>query len=329
MLNQPDLLRSLLGFMVKPAPSTALFVSLFFLNMGIGASMSYILLNYFKLAVVKRKKEFLYLLAAIGTFIPILGIIVGGLVIFLIKKYAKDFQPIEIDTYQPVEYIRKKATHTVAYGSSWATTRLYSKQYSPQERQQALQSISKGFPRETNLIYSQLVSDDLEELRLLAFSMLEKQQDYLQVQISLLLEKFEEAIEFKQKAYLAKQLALLYWELVYRHLSAQEFRTIALERSTFFADLAIQVFDTDSSLYILLAKLNIEKGHLEAGLRYLKLASQFQTSNSRTMPYLAEHAYKNKNYQAVKQYLCADPSLRYAFRINKIVEFWCNHEHIS
>jgi hypothetical protein len=301
----------------------SLIVGLFFLNVGISVLITLLLLNFIKLNIVKRHREFGLLSICIGSFIPILGSIFIILVFYLLKKFTKDFLPIEINAYPQIEYARKNPVNIKAYGNSWADVRLHSSQYSPEERNQALYSVSKGLPRDTNLIYSSLVSDNLEELRICAFSMLENQQDYLQKKINQLLKRNEEVLEPQKKAFIAKQLALLYWELVYRNLADHEFRSILLEQSYFYANLALEELTTDATLIILLSRICMESNKIEEGVTDLSVAAKMNAPSSKIIPYLAELAYKKKNFSSVRDYLCSDSSFRYVLRINKIVEFWC------
>lgn len=300
-------------------------LEIFVLNMGISLIIAFLLVRFIPLDITKRKGAFTFFLMGIGSFIPFLGNLVAFLFVILLKKYTVDFKPIEINFYPPIQYLRKNAVKTIAHGRGWADIRLHSSHYSQEERQRALRSVHRGLPRDTNLIYNTLISDDFEELRVCAFSLLETQQDFLQTKINLLLKKYEEFSEPLKKASLAKQISLLYWELVYRNLSHQEFRQLLLERSTFFANIALEVLINDATLLILLSKISIEHGNLELGLDYLIKAKECQAPSSKTLPYLAELAYKNKNYKAVKQYLSSDPSLHYLFKINKIVDFWCKN----
>ncbi|WP_347251474.1 hypothetical protein [Legionella sp.] len=323
MPDQTASSQGLVSALFQSNPPMDLILKVFFLNLGISVLVTLLIMNLIQLDIIKRKKSFALLSICIGAFIPPLGNIVVIIAVFLLKKYGEDFQPIEINLYPQVEYARKNPVKVVAYGTSWADVRLHSSNYSPEERNQALYSVSKGLPRDTNRIYSSLVSDDLEELRICAFSMLENQQDFLQKKINQFLKKYEEILEPKKKAFIAKQIALLYWELVYRNLADQEFRSILLEQSNFYANIALEILSDDTTLLILLSRINMENGQIKEGLSNLSMASKYNAPNSKIYPYLAELAYKKREYNTVKEYLCSDASFRYILRINKIVEFWC------
>ena len=68
----------------------------------------------------------------------------------------------------------------------------------------------------------------------------------------------------------------------------------------------------------------MENGNTEEGLKDLDIASTYEAPQSKIIPYLAEVAYNNQDYNLVKKYLNSDNSLEYILKINKIVKFWCH-----
>lgn len=105
--NQMDSLPGLFAALFRQSPTTDLILNVFFLNLGISLLITFLLVNLIQLDLVKRKKEFSFLLICIGTFIPFLGNIVVIIAIFLLKKFGEDFQPHIINLYPQVEYARK------------------------------------------------------------------------------------------------------------------------------------------------------------------------------------------------------------------------------
>lgn len=310
-------------FLFAEAPPADWLIQLFLFNGLISVSVTLLLINGLKLATVKRKWAFAWLLIGIGAFIPLIGILLIILLSVLLRIYGIDFRPIEINVFSQVVYARRKPIKTAALGTNWANVRLQSSTFTKSERVGALHGISRGLSRDSNLIYANLVSDDLEELRICAFSLLEKQQDFLQSHINILLKKHQKEHQSSYKAFLAKQIALLYWELVYQNLAAQEFRLLLLERSHFFAKEALNLLTDDASLLVLLAKISIEYKKMDEAMHYLTKALARNAPGCKIIPYLAEIAYQRKDYQYLRDCLRKDFSLRYIFKVNGVVNFWC------
>lgn len=323
MPDKSQWLPSYLGTLLAPAASPELMLTFFFINLALSVLVAYTLVYALGIRFLKNRKAFFRLLVSIGTFVPVLGNMLAIAYVFFLRRQIHKHAAVDVNFYPAFEYSRLAPVKTVAYGTGWANLRLQSSDFEPEVRQQALISISRGSPRDVNLIYSKLLSDDSEELRVCAFSLLEKQQDYLHTKISHLLKKYQDIVLPEKRAFVAKQLALLYWELVYQNLSDEDIRKILLERSRFYANLALDVLFKDTTLWILLSRISIEEGKVTQGIEYLIKASELQAPQSKVIPYLAELAYQNKDYNAVKQYLKSDLSLQYIFKINKIVKFWC------
>lgn len=296
---------------------------IFFFILNAIYSLGIVAFAWWELSNKKRNKSFCYLLISVGVFVPLLGGLMILVAVFLLKKYEKNFYPIEIERYSEVEYIRNNMVKNVAHAPGWSYVRLYSSGFAAEERHKALLSISHVMPHSANIIYKQLVSDDSEEIRICAFSMLESQLDYLNNQISLLSKKHAESPAAGEKAFVAKQIALLYWELVYRNLSDKEFQKILMERSRFYAEDALNTLTGDISLWSLLAKIHIANGDFELAKKNLLVAEIFGAPQSNILPYLAQLAYLKKDYDGVKSYLSLLTSKAYIFKIEAIIEYWC------
>ena len=277
-----------------------------------------------KIDIVKSKSGFFCMIVAIGTFIPFLGNILVLVMLFMLRAFTKDFEPVAIITQPVVIYSRKTPIQTKPYGADWANVRLTKStaSFTAEEQLRALRGVSRYVSRDVNLIYQKLMSDNMEELRVCSFSMLEKQQNYLHKQISILLKKFKNITKAKQ-AIIAKQLALLYWELIYRNLSDYEFRNILLKQSYHYASIACEKLPEDATLWILLSRIHLANGKVEDSAQALQRALTLHASPSRVVPYLAEIAYKQQDYATLKKYLEANPSVQYILKMNSIYKFWC------
>lgn len=310
-------------FLFISSPSMWLVLGVFFINFLIATMMTFVTIRLFPIEINKKTESFFWFLVSIGTFIPGFGSIVIFIAIVLLWRFGKDFVAFESNRQSFYEYTRKNPIETVAHGAGWATLRLESTQYSHQERIKALYGIGKSSPKDSNVLYAKLVSDEMEELRVSAFSLLETQQDYLQKKIHELLKAKESINSIAHNAYIAKQLALLYWEIVYRNLSLKEFRSFMIDRSFHFATEACKHLTEDTTLSILLAKIYIEKGELSEAWEKLIEALGKDAPPIKITPYLAEISYLNKDYESVKRWLSFDETLRYFFKLNQITNFWC------
>ncbi|MCR9192136.1 MAG: hypothetical protein NXI01_05680 [Gammaproteobacteria bacterium] len=288
------------------------------------AIISSLLLPITGVAQRKNRSAIFFFLFSMQIFMPILGIPLVIAILLLLKYHQSIVYPMDIVTFLTPTYIRKTPIHTQAYAEGWASVRLSLKNFSETERKQALISINRGSKRDINRLYRQLVSDEMEELRICAFSLLENQRNYLHEKINEVVKIHKETRQVNIKAFYAKQLALLYWEFVYLSLGEKEFIKIILEKSKAYADKALKTMKNDPDLLLLLARISLENQDEPTGLKLLKKAVKHHASGSKVYPYLAEKSYKNRDFKQVQTYLLKDDSFEYVLKLHPIVSFWKN-----
>lgn len=309
---------------VAPAPNISILLAIFIINLLASGliSLLLVLLNPQRL-FSKRKALIFLLLTSLGAFIPIVGILLSIVGVFCLRAYNKNSSVIEINTIPAISYTNDKIPLTTAYGEGWARVRLNSSSFSKKERENALISISKNISSETNTITRKLLSDDVDELRLYAFNLLENQQNNLNKCINELLQKLQTLTCEKEIALTEKNLALLYFELAYLNLNENELRQIVLQKSYQFATKAVKVLSEDAALFILLARLQIEREEKQEAIKILIQADQLRASPSKTYPYFAEYYFNLRDFAKVKKYLSAESFFRDIPKLHNIVKFWC------
>lgn len=272
-----------------------------------------------------QRKSFFMLLLNIQLFVPLLGSFLVLLTVFFLKTYKKIIYPFDIVRFKNTIYIRKEPVKIECYGEGWASVRLDEPLFSPLERRQALVSLSKSVKKRANPIYNQLLSDDEEELRIWAFSLLENQQNFIHEKINGLLKIYRQSKNEEKKAFYSKNLALLYWELIYLNLGEKEFRKIILEKSKLYAEKALNFYQQDPFLWILLARIFMEMGEVAKGLEFLRTAEKNHAPLSKIYPYFAEHSFLSRDFDRVQQYLGYDPAFKDILKLSKMITFWCEN----
>jgi hypothetical protein len=309
------------------SPKTILVVQCFFTLFIVSSIISWITVNTSISHLGNKKKDVFIFLLCVQIFTPILGNLIVFISIYFLKRYNKIVYPVEISTFQKPVYFRRDPVQVFAYAEGWASVRLELSQlltpFSENERKQALITLGRGTKKNVNHIYTQLVSDDMEEIRICAFSLLEVQQNLLHDKINELLKIYQKSNTERKKAFYAKHLALQYWELIYLNLGEKEFRKIILEKSKYYAKIAHQILPNDPFLLILLARIAIATSQTNTGINLLLSAAKLHAPNSKIYPYLAENSYIQRDFKSVKKYLSKDTSFRKILKIGQVVEFWC------
>lgn len=306
------------------SPSRLIFCLLFLINFIFSALLAWLLIKVIDERLVKQRLAFFGLLTAFCTFLPFFGLFVAVISLSLLSRYQKLSPEVTIKTFPPLYYTDEKIIKVSAYGAGWAKIRLESQEFSKNVREHALISINKTIGREINQLNRQLLSDSTDELRLFAFSLLEKEQDMINNKISELLQAYAHVESSEKKALIEKYLAALYWELTYLNLAETEFRQLVIDKCRYFLERAVEVLTNDYSLWCMLAQVYKETGHIELSIDALKTAEQLGAPSTKVYPYLAEYSFMKHHYNEVRKYLSHDVSCRDILKLNKVVDYWCH-----
>ncbi len=271
---------------------------------------------------------FFVFLLILQTFIPLLGQVIAITSIAWLRRYRAEVYPCEILSFQNPMYIRTTPIAVTAYAEGWASLRLNFAAFPEHERKQALISLSRGAKQYSNLLYQQLVADDLEELRICAFSLLENQQDFIHDKINELLKIYNQTPPSAIQAFYAKQIAWLFWELIYLNLGDKDFRLVILERSLHYANIALAWSPQDPTLLILSARIAMAQQQTTASVQLLQKAAQLHAPHSKIAPYMAEQAFYEHDFAKVRQYLAHDAAFQHILKLRDVVNFWCTHDNI-
>ncbi|MDR3502838.1 MAG: hypothetical protein P4L79_09670 [Legionella sp.] len=251
-------------------------------------------------------------------FIPLWGILIGFFVVFTLFHFRKQFYKHSENLDNSINIQQLKPINPL-YGEGGAIrSLLYSS--NTYERTEAL--IRLGQFADVNKIMYRLLADEADEIRLLAFNILEQQERFISEDIEQLLNLLEtEELSEAVRAKFEKNLALHYWELVYRHLIFNELERSIIEKALSYALSALRVLPEDATLWVLLGKIFTRlKSFPEAEAAFNK-TTFFNVPPSQVLPYLAEIKYNQRDYLAVKKYLDSDVLLDVSL-IAPVKYFW-------
>jgi polysaccharide biosynthesis protein PelE len=156
--------------------------------------------------------------------------------------------------------------------------------------------------------------DAVDDVRLLAYSMLDRRDGALQARI----QKYERAlargdIEPKEAAALEYSLAQLHWELAYTGLAAGAVEDRALDSSARHARAVLErpakagesVQGNELAALFLLGRILLRKGALDEAEAVLEDARARGFADASIRPYLAEIAFLRRDFARIKEHLRA------------------------
>lgn len=289
-----------------------------------GASGLLAAFNYLFLPAGYRKPRLPILLLLFGLifFIPVLGFIGGITSMLLIRFIPSLARPVKFSSVQLPQLDPHDQVGGVGFRQPGMRGFLGNVQAPVPVRLRALVALSNVPTRLASPLLRDLLADPAEDLRLLAYGMLDGQEKKLNSAIHLTLQGYNGAADAVARGQAARKLALLYWELIYQGLVHGDLRRHASEQGLRYAAEALAAIGADPALHFLHGRLlHEDMRHAEAHRAYER-ALELGLPTSRVVPYLAELAYDQRDFAEVRRLLGMLQGWPAMPRIAPVVSYW-------
>lgn len=173
----------------------------------------------------------------------------------------------------------------------------------PDQRLQALMATRQMNPREAIQILREALKDPADDVRLLAYSMLEQKEKHLAHQAAVLQQALPDTSGAKRSR-LQRRLAQLWWEMAYLGLAQGGLRLYYLNSA---AELLRQLV-ADAGRHNdwrLLGRVEMALEHYEPAEAAFNAALESGSVPEMILPYLSELAFLRRDFQQVRQHLAA------------------------
>lgn len=166
--------------------------------------------------------------------------------------------------------------------------------------------------------------DSSDEVRLLAFSMLESKQKKIDSVIHKELMKLRSSkLQPNKKKIIHQTLAEEFWELSYSTLAEGRVRIHTLNSAKQHVIESLKIQNNDAGLHLLHARIAIQLACYEEASNALTLASNYGISRVKTASYRAEIAFEQKHFNDVTQHVKnIDKLAQNNVILNEIVKQW-------
>lgn len=158
------------------------------------------------------------------------------------------------------------------------------------------------FPNMGNVIKRSL-EDDNDEIRLFAFNILSKEENFINNELKKRLEKLENNNDNKsEKSIILKEIGILYWELLYLDLVDNELNNYYLSLSEKYLKEALLSNQNDYETFLYLGRICLKRKEYDFALDYLQKVIELN-EKEKAMPYMAEIYFNLKKYKEAKSLL--------------------------
>lgn len=266
---------------------------------------------------------FLFLLSLSLFALGMLVALVVTIILVYHKPVKESSQTVHRVSYP--DYQRPPSTEHTAFGEG-SGYKFIARHEGPKSiREKMLLAINQAGSKQVNTINALALQDDIDEVRLYAQSLIEKQEKQLTRLSKELLYALEKTTDPLHAAYYKKQMAEILWEQVYKYLVNRESLNVILDKMKQYAKEALAVLQDDKELPLLLCNIALRQSELKEAESYLKIAEKNQAPHYKVCAYFAELAYLEKEYFKIPKILASCQYLG-VLGLQSVTSFWVNHD---
>jgi hypothetical protein len=184
----------------------------------------------------------------------------------------------------------------------------------------ALQNVSG---RVASPLLRDVLTDPSEDIRLLAYGMLDNKEKQINLAIHNESTRFGSAAAGStEQSEAAKRLADLYWELVYQELAQGDLRRHALQQSLHYTQISLAQTPGDAGLHLRHGRLLQSLGEARPARDAYDRALALGLPKTRIVPYLAEVAYDIGDFDTVRALMAELDDWQSLPRLQPVIRYW-------
>lgn len=258
---------------------------------------------------------------SLAFFVPVLGLvgIIGGVLVGYFLPAPRGREPFE-DVPAP-EFTPVSAPHGGGFRQEDLKTLLLSSSASTELRLQGMLTVRNMPTRATGGVLRETLGDRIDDVRLLAYGILDQKEKELTQQIDRALTLLENASPARHYR-LYRRLAELYWELHFQDLVQGDIRALALRRALQYADQTLAENSEDGGMWLLRGRIMMSHERLDGAEESFQRALAVGLPPSRVNPWLAELALWQGRYSEVRALMATIAEDTQFTNLSPSVQYW-------
>ena len=261
---------------------------------------------------------FLFTLQFAIPFIGSVGLVLGMLLALYLPRSSRDIPWQEVDIpelpFQPIDMDLQ-----VVY-SQGGLRQVLREAISTDKRLKALMATRQMNDRDAIEILREALKDPSDDVRLLAYSMLEQKEKTLAQRAGTLQQSLQNADDLTSVS-LQRRLAQVWWEMAYLGLAQGGLRHYYLDSAGKLLRRLVARRSQHND-WRLLGRVELALGNIDNAEEAFRSALAGGSSPELIMPYLGEVAYLRRDFAQVRQHLSACPLERFHPPNRPVIESW-------
>jgi hypothetical protein len=307
---------------VDPANSTLELLLFFCLHAAASALLALFALPMLPSKYRQPRPAVLAFLFSFSFFIPIIGLLGVILAVFIAALKPRLARNAPFAAVKQPEFVLTLGDAEPQQRKSGLRSVLLDQSTPTQVRMKSLLTLQNMPARTAGPMLRSLLSDPSDDIRLVAYGMLDTQEKNINTRVQEELRRLEHATAREVRANCLRQLAELHWEMVYTGLVQGDVREHALASALGYAEQALQLSIDDPGLWYLKARLLQACGKLEEASQDFSVAVSCGLAEGRALPYSAELAFERRDFAAVREFMSQIARGPVAPVLAPVVKFW-------
>ncbi|AST32752.2 tetratricopeptide repeat protein [Ralstonia solanacearum] len=254
--------------------------------------------------------------------IPVAGclLVLGSALIgkmFPEPKQKKELAEVGLPVF--VAHLISRVTHG---GGARLRAQLGNTRASVQSRMTALVAMQTMPTRTASPVLRDLLADPVDDIRLLAYGMLDSAEKVLTQKILAELPRLEEAATPEARYEINKRLADLYWELIYQNLVQGDVYRYTAEQVERYASAALDIRPDNAALWYMRGRLALSRREPDVAESHLRRSEALGFPRDRLLPPLAEACYLRRDYAGARAALAQFSSRSPLPLLRPLLRYW-------
>lgn len=276
----------------------------------------------------RPRRAILLLMTGCSYAVPIFGFlgVLAGIVVLRTHRYRakpEAFESLQLPQFDPHQRT------TGGFRQSGLRSFLGNTQAPMASRMGALVALQYVSGRVASSLLRDVLTDPSEDIRLLAYGMLDNQEKRINQAIDEELRCLTEAIKIEGEAQpgaqtlaAARRLSDLYWELIYQEMVQGDLRTHAVAESSRYCEIVLRHAPEDAAINLRQGRLLHARHELKgAEIAYFR-ALDLGLPSTRVLPYLAELRFDQGDFAGARHLMSELSHWSSLPRLRPVIEYW-------
>ncbi|MGD9787030.1 MAG: tetratricopeptide repeat protein [Sulfuricellaceae bacterium] len=264
----------------------------------------------------------LALLFSFAFFMPVVGLASLWLSVVASTYLPRFIKQHEYAKVELPEFVPARGGQEMSFGHGALRPMLTNRSIPVERRMKALLALQGVAPSAANPILRQSMDDTADDIRLIAYGIIDRREKAIYKKIRAEAAQLEQAQKPEERLNSLRHLAELHWELVYEHLVQGDVKSHLIAEARRYVDEAQKLAPDDPGIWYLRGRAELETGNLQEAEFAFMQSFEKGLPRARVLPYLAEVTFRRRDFELVAVLLKGISEVQLSPRLKPVVSYW-------